>query len=185
MVISRGTRILTSTAPLFAVLVLVAGCSSSPDEPKTFHEDGFAVTFKYPRELERSTDVTFAHSVGPEAETVALAKSEDNLIAVQRFALSRPVAEEDADALRQQLDKMIGRLSGAPADGKRIDAGGLMAFRYEIEQLETPEDGRSTIIALFDRATEYVINCQSVPDGRDELARACERVIDTLEPTSG
>jgi hypothetical protein len=170
---------------MVALLALLAGCGSSPGEPKTFHEGGFAITFKYPRELERSTDVTFARSVGPTAETVALANSEDNLIAVQRFALKRPVAEEDADALRQQLDKLLGRLTGERVDGKRIDVGGLMAFHYEIEKLETPEDGRSTILALFDRATEYVINCQSVPVGRDELERACEQVIDTLEPTSG
>jgi hypothetical protein len=185
MISARVARILTWTAPLFAVIVLLAGCGSSPDKPKTFDEEGFAVTFEYPREFERSTDVTIAHSVGPTAETVALAKSEDNLIAVQRFALNRPVADEDADALREQLDKILGLLAGEPVDGKRIDVGGLVAFRYEIEKLETPEDGRSTIIALFDRATEYVINCQSVPDGRDELERACERVIDTLEPTGG
>ena len=37
-------------------------------------------------------------------------------------------------------------------------------------------------MAVFDGDKEYFINCQSVPDGREELDEACERAIETLEP---
>ena len=53
-----------------------------------------------------------------------------------------------------------------PLEGERIDAGGPLTFRYEIDKLQTPEDGRSTIVVTFDGDTEYFMNCQSVPDGR-------------------
>ena len=176
----RAARILTTAALLLAP---IAACGSTDAEPKTFHEAGFAITFEYPDGFERSDDVTIAHSVGPTAKTVALAMSDDNLIAVQRYALNHPVAARDAATVRAQLDKMLGQLTGRAIDGKRIHVDGLMAFRYEIDKLTTPTNGRSTLIALFNGATEYVINCQSVPDGRDEIQRACERAIDTLTPT--
>ena len=83
--------------------------------------------------------------------------------------------------MQKELDTVLGDLAGAPVEGKQIEVGGPLAFRYEIDSLETPEDGRSTIVAMFDGDTEYFINCQSVPDGREELESACDGVIETLE----
>ena len=37
-------------------------------------------------------------------------------------------------------------------------------------------------MAVFDGDKEYFINCQSVPDGREELDEACDRAIETLAP---
>jgi hypothetical protein len=76
---------------------------------------------------------------------------------------------------------VLGELAGMPLEGKRIDVGGPLTFRYEIDRLETPEDGRSTIVVTFDGDTEYFLNCQSVPDGREELDEACEQAIETLQ----
>jgi hypothetical protein len=129
--------------------------------------------------------VTIADSAGPIAKTVALAQSDHNLTAVHRHALDRPLAARDAYAVRGELAKILGLLTGEPVDGKRIDVAGLIAFRYEIDRLETPKDGRSTIVALFDGATEYLINCQSLPHGRAQLQRGCKRAIDTLQRTAG
>jgi hypothetical protein len=75
---------------------------------------------------------------------------------------------------------VLSRLAGTEVSGERIDVGGAIAFRYEIDRLQEPEDGRSTIVAVFDGDTEYFINCQSVPDGREELDEACAEAIDTL-----
>ena len=77
---------------------------------------------------------------------------------------------------------MLSRLAGTEVSGRRIDVGGPIAFRYEVDQLQEPEDGRSTIVAVFDGDKEYFINCQSVPDGREELDEACDRAIETLAP---
>jgi hypothetical protein len=161
-------------------LVLAAGCGS--DDPETFDEEGFAITFEYPGDFERTTDVDTERGVGTAEATVALAKSEDNAIFVQRYGLERAVTPEDAAAVKEELDGVLSRLAGREISGRRIEVGGPLAFRYEVERLREPEDGRSTIVAVFDGDKEYFINCQSVPDGREELEEACARAIETLAP---
>jgi hypothetical protein len=178
-------RILPKVALILVALALMAGCGSSDDGPKQFDEDDFDITFEYPGDFERTEDVELSQSEGQAEQSIAFAKSEDNAIFVQRYALNRPVDVEDGEAVREELDEVLGTLAGEPVEGERIEVGELLAFRYEIDQLETPEDGRSTIVAVFDGSTEYFINCQSVPDGREELETACERAIDTLRPKQG
>jgi hypothetical protein len=163
-------------------LALGAGCGS--DGPKTFDEDGFAITFEYPGDFERTTDVSVSRSEGDAEESVALAMSDDNAIFVQRYGLNRSVTTADAKGVKAELDQVLSGLSGTEVSGRRIDVGGPLAFRYEVERLPTPEDGRSTIVAVFQGDKEYFINCQSVPDGREELNEACERAIETLAPKS-
>jgi hypothetical protein len=164
------------------LVVLLAGCGASDDSPETFDEPGFGITFEYPGDFERTEDVKASESAGAAEKTVALAQSADNVIFVQRYSLTSTVSDKDAEAVREELDEVLGRLAGKPVEGKRVDAGGPLAFRYEIEDLDTPEDGRSTIVVVFDGDTEYFLNCQSAPDGREELEKACERAIETLEP---
>ena len=167
--------------PLLACLLLVpVACGS--DEPEMFDEEGFGITFEYPGDFERTTDIDVDRGVGEATESVALATSEDNAIFVQRYELDRTVTPDDAEAVKAELDRVLGELAGTEISGKRVDAGGPLAFRYEIVKLQTPENGRSTIVAVFDGDVEYFINCQSVPDGREELDEACERAIETLEP---
>jgi hypothetical protein len=161
-----------------AALVLASGCGSS--DPKMFDEEGFGITFEYPGDFERTTDIDAERGAGTPEKSVALASSEDNAIFVQRYALQRSVTPDDAEAVKAELDRVLGRLAGTDVSGRQIDVGGALALRYEIDRLAEPEDGRSTIVAVFDGDTEYFINCQSVPDGRDELDRACERAIETL-----
>ena len=173
---------LSALALVACAVALGAGCGS--DDPKTFDEDGFAITFEYPGDFERTTDVSVARGQGEAEESVALAMSDDNAIFVQRFGLNRAVTPGNADVVKAELDEVLSRLAGTEVSGRRIDAGGPIAFRYEVERLQEPEDGRSTIVALFDGDTEYFINCQSVPDGREELYEACERAIETLAPKS-
>ena len=79
-------------------LALAAGCGS--DEPETFDEDGFAITFEYPGDFERTTDVSTERGVGQAEESVALAMSEDNAIFVQRYGLNKPVTPGDAEAVK-------------------------------------------------------------------------------------
>jgi len=171
---------LSALALVACMLALGAGCGS--DDPKTFDEDGFAITFEYPGDFERTTDVSTARDVGEAEESVALAMSEDNAIFVQRYGLNRAVTTGDADAVKAELDQVLSELAGTDVSGRRIDAGGPLAFRYEVDRLREPEDGRSTIVAVFDGDKEYFINCQSVPDGREELDEACDRAIETLAP---
>jgi hypothetical protein len=172
------SRHLAALALAVAALAVGAGCGS--DEPKTFDEDDFAITFEYPGNFERTTDVRTEQGEGRAEAAVALAMSEDNAIFVQRYGLDRTVTPELADAVKTELDEVLSRLAGTEVSGRRIDIGGPVAFRYEIDRLQEPEDGRSTIVAVFDGDKEYFINCQSVPDGREELEDACDMAIGTL-----
>jgi hypothetical protein len=175
--VSRPPALLALVA---CAAAFAAGCGS--DDPKSFDEDGFAITFEYPGDFERTTDVNTERGVGDAEKSVALAMSEDNAIFVQRYGLDRAVTTGDAPAVKEELDRVLTRLAGTEVSGTRIDVGGPVAFRYEVERLQEPEDGRSTIVAVFDGDKEYFINCQSVPDGREELDEACERAIATLRP---
>ena len=102
------SRPLAALALVAAAVALGAGCGS--DEPKTFDEDGFAITFEYPGNFERTTDVKTNRGVGDAEESVALAMSEDNAIFVQRYGLNRTVTPELADAVTaHQISGMMRR----------------------------------------------------------------------------
>ena len=91
---ARAERPRVRLAVLLAAcaLALAAGCGS--DEPETFDEDGFAITFEYPGDFERTTDVSTERAEGRAEESVALADVEDNAIFVQRYALNKPTPGE-------------------------------------------------------------------------------------------
>lgn len=170
--------------PVLAVLAL-AGCASSDEEVERFDEAGYGITFEYPGELDRTEDVELSETAGQAEDTLALGLSEDSAIFVQRYRLQQEVTDQNADAARREIDALLTRLSGSEVEGEPLEVGDLPSFRYELERLETPEGGRSTIVVVLDGRTEYFLNCQSVPDERDELEQACDQMIETLEPTGG
>ena len=47
--------------------------------------------------------------------------------------------------------------------------------------VKNPPQGQSRMAVLFDRATEYLINCQSTPTSRDKIEEGCRKALDTLE----
>jgi hypothetical protein len=83
------SRASAGLALVACALGLAVGCGS--DDPKTFDEDGFAITFEYPGNFERTTDVRTEQDEGEAEESVALAMSKDNAIFVQRYGLNRTV----------------------------------------------------------------------------------------------
>jgi hypothetical protein len=169
---------------VLAVLAL-GGCGSSDDEVERFDEEGYRITFEYPGELDRTDDVELSETAGQAQDTLALGLSDESAIFVQRYRLRQEVSGQNADAARRELDAVLSRLSGTEVEGEPIEVGDLPSFRYELDRLDTPEDGRSTIIVILDGRNEYFLNCQSVPDERDELEQACDQMIETLEPTGG
>ena len=167
---------------LTLAVVLIAGCGGSDDEVERFEEDGYRISFEYPGDLERTDDVELSETSGQAEDTLALGLSEDSAIFIQRYRLQQEVTAENAESAKREIDAVLTRLSGSEVEGEPIEVGDLPAYRYELERLETPEDGRSTIVVVLDGDTEYFLNCQSVPDEREELQEACEQMIDTLEP---
>jgi hypothetical protein len=82
------------------------------------------------------------------------------------------LAKQEVDGLVQQLDP-----DAAGAEG---EIAGFPSLTYDAVTLTTPEEGESRFIMLFEGDEQYVINCQSTPDGRDEIEQACDLAVDTL-----
>jgi hypothetical protein len=74
---------------------------------------------------------------------------------------------------------VISRLAGRRVSGRRVEYGGLPGYEYVID-VESPAQGRSRMAVLFDRATEYLINCQSTPSNRGAVEAACRKALQTL-----
>lgn len=49
--------------------------------------------------------------------------------------------------------------------------------------LSVPEEGESRLVALFEGDQEYLLNCQSTPDEREQVDEACEQMLETRSPT--
>jgi hypothetical protein len=169
---------------MFALLALAAAaCGSggdSADETNTFDEKPFGITFEYPGNFEVTEDVSFASQSGPGAkEDRAVALDGDNMIIVSKFALNIAVTQANIGEVKPELDRVFGQIAGGDVSGRQIRVGGLPGFEYTF-RTSNPKDGESRISILFDRKTEYELNCQSTPKKRGEVERACTRALDTL-----
>ena len=88
-----------------------------------------------------------------------------------------------------QVQVRIGSSAGArPAaqraiglKGEVTSVGGLPALEYEAFDLRRPAKAQSRLLVLFDGVTEYLVNCQSMPDQRKQVEAACDLVKGSLE----
>ena len=169
---------------LVAAAAVLAGCGGSKSaapEPKSgsFRQSGFDITFDYPKDLIQTTQLEFGTRAGSDAARAAVGIDRDNMILVSRYDLRRPVTTANVGAVKPEVDGVIRQLAGSPMAGARIDVGGLPGYRYRVP-LPAPVGGVSRVYVLFDRKVEYFLNCQSTPESRDRLDRACDRALDTL-----
>jgi hypothetical protein len=161
-----------------------AGGQADPGagETVTFDQEGFAISFEYPSDFDTSGEVSFERSAGTSpAATAALALDGENLLALQRFDLNVSVTPGNLDRVQGEADALFSQLAGEQLEGERTEVAGLPALEYEIA-LQDPPEAETRAIAIFDGATEYLLNCQSTPDGRERIEQACELALDTLEP---
>jgi hypothetical protein len=171
------------SAPLLlgaaALLLATSACGGGGD--KTFNTDGIGVTFTYPSSFKRITKISFQQSAGaPAAARDAVALDHDNLISVSRYDLKVPITSQNLATYKGEVDAIIGQLAGRRISGRRVEYGGLPGYEYEIS-LTRPANGLSRMAVLFDRATEYLINCQSTPSKRDQVEAGCRKALDTLK----
>jgi hypothetical protein len=165
------------------LVATIAACGSDDSDVSSFERDGFPFTFEYPANFTQTEDVSFNHSLGGGAsgETVALALDRDNMLLLQSNTLN---AEVDADTLslaKTQFDRLLRQVDPA-ADGEEGETGGFPSLAYDAVELTTLRQGQSRITILFNGAQDYVINCQSTPDDRDEVEAACDEALGTLKP---
>ena len=176
-----------------------SGGETSPTEPqdapsttsavdrssgKTFRNNDFGFTFRYPDDFEQGTVKSSAETAGgePVAET-ALALDEDNALFIAKYALNVAVTGANIEDVVPEVDGLVRQLTGQPASGRTGEVGGLPAVRYDNVSLKEPPNGMSRLVFLFDQKTEYLINCQSTPSEREEVERGCDQVLSTLVKT--
>lgn len=163
-----------------AALAGLAGCGGGGGGDKSFDQDGIGITFKYPSRFKETRDVSFGQSAGaPAAARGAVTLDTDNVITVSRYDLKLAIAKNNLAKFKSEVDNVIGQLAGKPVSGREVEYGGLPGYEYAIE-LGKPASGLSRMAVLFDRATEYLINCQSTPPKRDTVDEACRKALDTL-----
>jgi hypothetical protein len=163
-------------------LAALAFAACGEDEPNRFEEEGFAISFEYPDDFEETDDVTLSEQRGSRAEeSRALGLDEDNGIIVQRYRLQRSIDETSLDAAKAEFDELVSELAPDAPAGQKTEIGGLPALSYTDVPVTDPANAESRLIVLFDGSTEYLINCQSTPDKRDQMNEACDMAVDTLE----
>jgi hypothetical protein len=175
------------TLALVATLAVVglAGCGGDDDdsEPSTFESDTFSFTFEYPDGFEITEDVDVSQELGGAIdETVAIAMDDDNALILQRATLNLEIDESNLGLAKEEFDGLVQQVDPGAA-GEEGELAGFPSLTYDAVTLTTPEEGESRITILFEGDQEYVINCQSNPDGRDEIEEACDLALETLAPS--
>ena len=164
----------------------IGGCGGDDDEsnPPTFESDTFPFTFEHPDGFELSEDVSISQELGGAAdETVAIGMDDDNALLLQRFTLNLEINERTLVLAKRELDRLVQQYDPGAAPGEPGELAGFPSLTYDEVALTTPEDGRSRIVALFDADQEYLVNCQSTPEGREEIEEACDLMVETLAPS--
>jgi hypothetical protein len=148
---------------------------------KTFDEPEFAIRFRYPQSFNQ-VQVRIGSSAGarPAAQR-AIGLKGDNVIILTRYNLQRRVTGDNLDEVKPEADKLFSRLAGKDLKGKVTSVGGLPALEYQPFDLRRPAQAQSRLLVLFDGVTEYLINCQSLPDQRKQVTSACDLVRSSME----
>jgi len=179
---------MTTARPLLALALALAGCGSSDGgggegDTKAFEAKNIGITFDYPDEMEKATDVKIDQSAGAEARaTAGVGYDERNGIFVQRYDLKRSIGKDDLEAVKPEVDNLFEQGFGQPADGEATEVGGLPALEYEFDVTGRPGE-ESRFLVIFDGDTEYTINCQSNKERREDIAKACDVALETVKKT--
>jgi hypothetical protein len=174
----RPTALLLAGVALIAVAGCGGGGGGSGD--KRFDAEGIGVTFEHPASFKRIRNINFGQSAGAKpAARGGVSLDRVNAIIVSRYDLRATITKDNLGDFQREVDGVIGQLAGKPVTGRQVEYGGLPGYEYVI-LLKTPPNGQSRLAVLFDRSTEYLVNCQSTPEKRDAVEAACREAFDTL-----
>ena len=178
-------RAAARSAVLVALLgvVLLLGCGGgSGSDTATFEGDAYPFTFDYPGDWTTSDDVSISNELGGSAvDQTAVAIDDSNAIIVEHFQLKISVDDDNIDVAKRELDGLISQVD-SNASGETGETGGYPSVSYAAVPVPDPPDAESRLIAVFDGDQEYLLNCQSTPDHRDELNRGCDQAVESLQP---
>ena len=173
-------------AALLLTLVALAGCGSSGDGDGSarFEEDGFDITFEYPKEMNEADNVTIASGAGSSAKATAGIgygeKGTKDVIIVQRYDLNLAINAKNLERAKAELDPLVARISPGAPRGKTGEVRGFPSIDYEGLEVRQIDGAETRLVALFDGDAEYLINCQSTPKRRADIDRACAQVLRTV-----
>ena len=171
---------------LILTLLALAGCGSSDGgDSARFEEDGFDITFEYPEEMNEAENVQISSGAGSSAKATAGVgygeKDTKDVIIVQRYDLKRAIGEDNLDQAKAELDPLVAQISPGAPSGKTGETNGFPSIDYEGVEVRTIDGAETRLVALFDGDVEYLINCQSTPDRRADIEKACKQVLETVK----
>ena len=153
----------------------------APAEEKTFVDDDFAVTFRYPSSFTEGEVVDVARSVGGKpAASAALQLDTYDGIVVSKYLNAAPVGPEDMVEVLPVFNSQVSQLVEKQVTGSIVDIAGLPGIRYDDLDVPGRVNQKSRLVFLFDGRDQYLLNCQSTAEHRDELTRACDRALATV-----
>jgi hypothetical protein len=163
---------------LSAIALALAACGDESDA--TFDQQGFPFAFEYPHAFEEVDDVNIDSNLGASADqTAAIAIGDDDLILVERFTLNRAIDRSDLGAAKRQFDDLFRQIDPT-VSSRASEVAGLPALTIDQVEIPSVEGGQSRFVALLDGDQEYLFNCQSTPDHREEIEQACDMALETL-----
>jgi hypothetical protein len=156
----------------------VAACGGESDG--TFDYEGFPFTFSYPEDFEETEDIETSQKAGAPAEqTAGIGIDEDNAIVVQRYTVMIEVTEQNLPRVKPEVDALVRQFDPQAGPSEITEVAGLPALAAQIA-VPSLDDGLSDFTFIFDGDQEYLINCQSTPDHREEVDEACAQALETL-----
>lgn len=162
-------------------LVLGASACGGSSGSGRYEETGLDITWEIPGGFDIAHDLTVSKSSGANAvDQAAVAIDKDNLIIVQRYNLNTSVTSDNLSDFKGDVDNVIKSLAGKAVSGHEVEYGGLPGYEYVIDVTQ-PAQGQSRLAVLFDGDVEYLVNCQSTPEKRDDLEKGCRTVLDSIE----
>ncbi len=177
---SVGDRTLAVAAAVIAAASLAACGGDDKDSDQLFDREGFGFTFEYPADFEETDAVTTDASLGGEADVSAgVALEEEDGIFAEQYTLNRAVDESGLGSAQAELDRLLRSVTNG-ASAEQTEVAGLPALVYDEVEVQTIEGGQSRLNFIFDGDQEYLINCQSTADGRDQVDEACDLALKTF-----
>jgi RDD family/Septum formation len=185
-------RGLAATGLASSLVLVLAGsvvyaASYQDTGAQTYHGNG--VSFDYPAGWEEGTRRVAAETgTADEIWEVAFGLDSASVVSVTAYRMNMPVTAEypeNLDAAKAQSDEMVrewfeqngGTVEAGPEE---ITVAGMPGLRFRATGTLGGTSFESTIVLIFDGATEYNLNCQHTSEWAEEVERGCEQIVHTF-----
>lgn len=168
----------SSAAALIAITLLIwAAC---PRDPASFRDYG--VAFEYPEDWKRIGPASSGIAAASPQWTVVVGVDGSNLVSLGAYHLAFPVTEANfeqfADDLTKRVTEAARNAGGRLVEGAETTTlGGLPALRFRI----SGDKREHRVVVAFDGTTEYLLECRSTEELRDEIDEGCDQVVESFE----